>query len=333
MANSGSLRILRGSDVADLLDLSECIDAVEGVFRSLGEGRATAPVVMGLETEGGGFHIKAGVLSSERGRYFVSKTNGNFPANPKVRGLPTIQGTVVVCDADCGTPLAIMDSIEITALRTAAATAVAARHLSNPAAATVGIIGCGLQGDRHLRVLSLVRRLRRARVYDVDRRAAEGLANRLTAPLGLSIDVVDSVADAARGVDLCVTCTPSHAFLLGADDVDPGTFVGGVGVDAPHKRELSPALMANSRVVVDLIEQCAVFGDLHHAIEAGVMGRGDVYADLGAVVAGRKAGWESNGATTVFDSTGMALQDAAAAVLVYERAADRRVGLQVAIAG
>lgn len=121
--------LLSRSDVADLLPIEACIEAVEGAFRLHGEGRAEAPGILGMRGRQGSFHVKAGFLDLGR-RYFAAKTNANFPGNPARFGRPTIQGVVLLADADQGTPLALMDSGENTSLRTGAATAVAARHLS-----------------------------------------------------------------------------------------------------------------------------------------------------------------------------------------------------------
>jgi ornithine cyclodeaminase/alanine dehydrogenase-like protein (mu-crystallin family) len=261
--------------------------------------------------------------------YFVSKTNANYPANPSRHGLPTIQGTIVVHDAGNGTPLAVMDSIEVTAVRTAAATAVAARYLARKDAGALAIVGCGIQGLQHVRALGLVRQLRSVRLYDANESAARNLADGLAAESAVQVRVAPSIRDAVGSADLIVTCTTSTDFLLHASDVQPGAFVAGVGVDAEHKRELSPDLLGASRVVVDILEQCAAFGDLHHAIESGAMAAGDVHSELGAIVAGLTPGRTSPGETFVFDSTGMALQDAATAVVVLERARANRLGIEL----
>ena len=277
----------------------------------------------------GGFHIKSALITIGGSEYFVSKTNANYPANASRHGLPTIQGTIVVHDASNGVPLAVIDSIEITAMRTAAATAVAARYLAREDAGALAVIGCGIQGLQNLRALGLVRPLRSVNLYDVDGSAARSLANIALAECSFPVRISSSVGDAVQGADLIVTCTPSTEFLLHADDIQSGAFVAGVGVDAEHKRELSPDLLAASRVVVDVLEQCAAFGDLHHAIEGGGMTTADVHAELGSIVAGVKPGRASPQETFVFDSTGMALQDAATAVVVLERARANRLGIEV----
>ncbi len=286
--------LLTRSDVAELLDLDTCISAVEAAFRLHGQGGAHTGV-LGVHVEGGGFHIKAGTLHLRR-HYFAAKTNANFPNNP-AKGLPTIQGVIVLADADVGTPLALLDSMEITTLRTGAASAVAAKYLAREDARSVGLIGCGNQG-------------------------AEQLARELAPELGLEIEVASDPRAAARNRDIVVTCTSARQPILDVGDVAPGTFVAAVGADNPEKQEIAPALLAASRVVVDVLDQAATMGDLHHAIAAGVMSRGDVAAELGQIVAGRspQGGRQSPDEVIIFDSTGMALQDVAAAAAVYERA-------------
>ena len=322
--------LLTRTDVADLLDLDTCIAAVEEAFRLHGTGDAETGI-LGIHVPGGGFHIKAGTLRLSR-PYFAAKTNANFPGNPAAHGLPTVQGVILLADAAVGTPLALLDSMEITTLRTGAATAVAAKYLAPESARTVGLIGCGNQGWVQLRAVRRVRPLTAARVYDRDRGRAEALARGLASELGMTIEVANDPASAARNSDIVVTCTSSHQPILDLGDVSPGAFVAAVGADFPEKQEIAPALLAASRVVVDVLEQAETLGDLHHAIAAGVMTRDDV-TELGQIVAGRAAAPKGSNSVTVFDSTGMALQDVAAAAAVYERAQAAGRGIPVHLAG
>jgi ornithine cyclodeaminase/alanine dehydrogenase-like protein (mu-crystallin family) len=316
--------LLSSSDIARLLSFTDCIDAVENAFRLLGAGQAERPESMGLHAPpAGGFHVKAGMLCAggEGGRrYFAAKVNGNFPENPSRLGLPTIQGVVVLSDAEDGRLLALLDSVSVTALRTAAATAVAARYLARPASSVATICGCGVQGRAQLRALREVLPLRLVYAFDADVERAWTFARELSAELDLEIAPADDLVRAVRKSDVCVTCTTSHEFILGTDALRRGQFLAAVGVDNPSKRELAPEVLASSKVVVDMLEQCALIGDLHHALEAGVMKESDVYAELSAVVAEKSPGRESDEEVIVFDSTGIALEDVAAAVVVYERA-------------
>jgi alanine dehydrogenase len=284
-----------------------------------------------MQAKDGGFHVKAGLLELGRS-YFAAKVNGNFPENSSRFGLPTIQGVIVLCDAENGTPLAVMDSREITSLRTAAATAVAAKFLARQDSRTVTICGCGNQGRIQLKALSRVRPLETAFAYDRDGEQALRFSQDLISDLRMSVVPVSNLSAAVRQSDICVTCTTSRQPLLGSDDVSPGTFIAAVGADNPQKQELHPSLMAASKVVCDILEQCAVMGDLHHALEAGVVTRANVYAELGEVVAGKKPGRESQEEITIFDSTGMALQDVAAAAFLYEKAQRDGSGVRLSFA-
>ena len=322
--NSGTL-ILTRRDVATLLSIEECTKAVEHVFRLYGEGKTQAPGVLGVHAQDGGFHIKAGVLQLNR-LYFVAKINANFPQNPKRLGLPTIQGVIVLSDADNGYPLAVMDSTEITAQRTAAATAVAAKYLARPESKTLTICGCGVQGRISLRALRVLFALEQVFVYDADSTRSEKFAEDLSAELGITIKAVDELEHATLQSDICVTCTPSRQFFLKQDHIAPGTFVAAVGADNEYKQELDPTLLAGSKVVVDLVEQCATIGELHHALNQKVMTKDQVHAELGEVVAATKPGRTTSEEVIVFDSTGMALQDVVTSALVYEKAKQQSAG-------
>ena len=321
--------ILTRRDVAALLDIDACIAAVREAFRLDADGRTMPARVLGVHAAEGGFHFKAAGLV--RGRtWFAGKLNANFPANPARFGLPTIQGVIALCDGGNGALLALMDSIEITALRTAAATAVAAEHLARPDSRVVTICGCGSQGRSQLRALRAVRSIERVWAFDSDAERSQRFAREMAEP-ALDVRGAASLGEAARASDICVTCTPSHRPILGPADVSPGTFVAAVGADSDDKQELAPALMAAGTVVVDVLDQCAAIGDLHHALDAGAMTREDVYAELGELVAGRKPGRRSADEITIFDSTGTALEDVAAAVLVYEKAVGAGRGIAIAL--
>jgi alanine dehydrogenase len=326
-APAGTL-VLSRRDVSRLLDMKECIAAVERAFAFHATGATIAPSVLATHVAGGGFHVKtAGLVGDEH--VFVAKVNANFPENPASRGLPTIQGVIVLFDADSGQPLAVLDSIEITSIRTAAATAVAAQHLARTDASVITICGCGEQGRSQLRALRAVRPIRRVFAVDSDAERAATYACEMAPELGIEVTAVDDRSVATRQSDIVVTCTTARQWFLGRDDVTLGAFIAAVGADNPEKQELEPALLAASTVVVDLLEQCAAMGELHHALEAGVMTRESVHADLAEIVSGRKIGRRSEDEIMVFDSTGTALQDVAAAWMVYRRAVAAGIGIPV----
>jgi len=299
--------LLGRADVERLLPAGACIEAVEDAFREHALGKVPAPGILGMHAAKGSFHVKAGFL----GEYFAAKVNANFPSNT---GLPTIQGAVILFDATDGRPLAIMDSISITALRTAAASAVAAKYLARQECETILVCGCGGQAAAQLEALRRVRTPRRILAYDRDQSRAAAFAARFGGTLA------ENLAEAARSSDIIVTCTTASRYFITRAMIRPGAFIAAVGADSERKQEIEPRLLAEAKVVTDLTEQAARIGDLHHAIEAGVMSATGVHAELGEVIAGRKRGRESADEIIVFDSTGTGLQDVAAAIAVYQNA-------------
>ena len=318
----GTLLLTR-SDVAALLTIDHYIASMEQAFRLYGEGKTNPPGILGVHALNGGFHIKAGVLDLEQS-FFAAKINANFPQNVSRFGLPLIQGVIVLCDAENGVPLALMDSIEITIQRTGAATAVAAKYLARKESRSLTVCGCGNQGRVSVEALSRIFFFDTVFVSDIDKGKAERFSEEM--PQNVEVIGMDDLNNAISRSDIIVTCTPSNKYYLDRDAVKPGTFIAAVGADNETKQELDPRLLSENKMVVDILDQAASIGELHHALDAGVMKRSDVHAELGEVVAGRKPGRTSPEEIIIFDSTGIALQDVIAAATVYERAKQLKVG-------
>ena len=237
----------------------------------------------------------------------------------------------MLADATHGTPLAVMDSASITMLRTGAATAVAAKFLARGDARTATIVGCGVQGEIQLAAVQAVLPLERALLVDTDHARAEHAAARATTRLGLRAEATKDLRTALRQSDVVVTCTPARRAYVMTADVSPGTFIAAVGADSQGKQEIDPTLVASATLVVDVLEQCAEIGELQHALAAGLMTREQVHAELGDVVAGRRPGRTRRDEITIFDSSGTAVQDVAAAIAVYEKARTSGRGTKVAL--
>lgn len=317
--------VLTRSVLQSVLTPEDCLTSVEEAFRSYGEGRIGAPKSLGLHAPAGTYHIKAAMAD-----VFATKINANFPDNRTRHDLPTVQGVIVLMDLERGTPLAILDSAFITTLRTAAATAVAAKYLAREDASSLTVIGCGTQGRASLEALRLVRPIRVAYAYDVDGEAANRFAQAMRASLGIDVRATTSIDHSVAHSDIVVTCTTARAPILEARHLHAGLFIAAVGADNPEKQELAPALLRESKVVADILDQAATMGDLHHAIEAGLLTREDVHGELADVICGRASGRETDDEAFVFDSTGTALQDVAVSSLAYARAARRGAGVEVA---
>ena len=313
--------LLTRAEVERVLTPQLCIAAVEDAFRQHALGNVPEPGILGMHEGDGSFHVKAGFLRVEGKLYFAAKLNANFPANPG-RGLPTIQGAVLLSDAENGAPLAIMDSMSITALRTAATSAVAVRHLAREACDTSLICGCGGQARAQLEALLCVRKPRRVLAYDVDCEKAA----RFASAFGERVVAAPDLAAAARTSEIIITCTTASRYFLTREMIRPGTFIAAVGADNENKQEIEPQLMAMSRVITDSTEQARKIGDLHHAIRANAMSIEAVHAQLGEVAAGRKPGRRSDEEIIIFDSTGTGLQDVAAAIAAYRGATSQNVG-------
>jgi alanine dehydrogenase len=317
-ASTPETLILSRRDVIRLMDQAAWLEAAELGFRAGAQGRAASPMPMAIEAKGGAFHAKGAILLGER-TYVALKLNGNFPANPETRGLPTIQGALLLCDGKTGALLAIMDSIELTLRRTAAASALAARLLARPDSSAFFVAGCGALGRAHLEALAEVLPLTRCLAWDGQPGKAAAFAAANARP-GLTVEAVATTARAVE-CDLIATCTSASGAFLDEPMVAPGAFVAAVGADSPHKSEIAPALMRRALVVADSIAQAAAMGDLRLAIASGAMTAADVHAELGELVTGRKRGRSSDEEIILFDSTGTALQDVAAAACIYERTA------------
>ena len=325
-------KFLTRSDIARLMSLDDYLLAAEEAFAGMATGRIGVPPPMHLAGAGGGFHIK-GASSAGGSRHVAVKLNSNFPENPSERNLPTIQGVIVLADAADGSMLAIMDSMEVTLQRTAAATALAARHLARPDASTLAICGCGAQALAQLRALANVFSLQRVNLWDRDFERARAFAENFGGDPAIEMQAAPALDQATRDSGLIVTCTTATTPFLGPDCVSEGTFIAAVGADSPAKSEIMPELMARSVIVTDVLEQCAVMGDLHHAILAGKRARDDRYAELGEVVIGKSKPRINDSDIVVFDSTGTAAQDLTAALRIHQLAGVANAGVDMSFGG
>jgi alanine dehydrogenase len=318
------LLLLSGRDLRRLMSPTASISALRDAYRDLADNRDDSGRSLGFVVEGGSIHVKAGLLPGSRS-VFAAKLNVNLPGNEARHRLPTIQGVVVLVDATNGRPLALMDSIVLTALRTAATAALAAGYGARPEARSAAIIGCGTQAHYQLEALSACFPLEDIRVFDVARAKAEAFA-RGASSSALDCRVMTSVSAACERVDICVTCTTSKVPILTRDMDLAGCFVAAVGADNPEKQEIDPLLMQRARIVVDDLDACATGGDLSHALKTGDVSRDVVHADLADLAAGRKFGRGSADELVIFDSTGSGVQDVALASAAYRAALAAGVG-------
>ena len=323
--------LLSGRDLRQVLKPETTIAALHDTYAALAENQGDQGRSVGFTVEGGSIHVKSGLLPGSH-LAFASKVNVNLPENAKLRGLPTIQGIVVVSDAKDGRPLAVMDSIALTGIRTAATAALAARYGARRDSTRAAIIGCGAQAGYQLEALRSVFALRTVHVFDIDNARAEAfIATHSTSDC--TVTPAPSVPAAVAEADICITCTTSKSPVL-TEDLDlNGCFVAAVGADNPEKHEICPGLMRRARILVDDLEACASSGDLNHALRLGLVSKDRVHADLAELASGRKQGRLTADELVIFDSSGSGVQDVAAAWAAYQEADRLGVGLRFDLSG
>lgn len=318
--------IFNRSDIQSLMSLNEHIEVVENAFRLYAEKQILDPDLLHFDAENGEFHVKAGGLKFPK-TYFGLKSNGGFFKNKATNGLPNIQGLILLHDGDNGFPLAVFDSGDITIKRTGAATAVAAKYLALENANTATICGCGLQGQVQLESIMQVRGITKVFAFDKDEKIMAEYVKKMSDKLKIDILPAFNLQEAIAQSQICICCTPSREAYFKNEFAHEGLFIAAVGADSPEKQELDPQLTVSHKVVADILNQCISVGELHHAIDAGLMQKEDVYAELGEVITGKKTGRESKEEVIIYDATGTALQDVAAAAYVYEKAVKQNIGL------
>ncbi len=315
--------VLDAAAICKLITTPEVIDAVEEVFAAYGRGEVRMPPKIYLELPGGDLRAMPALVPGLAGIKWVN----SHPGNPAL-GLPAVMAMILVNEPETGRPLALLDGTWITRERTAAAAAIATRHLARPQAAIVSAIGCGGQTEPMLRAIGHVMKIERLLLADLDTARAEQLARRLS---DWRCEIVDA-EQAAHRADVLCTVTPSRRPLVSREWIRPGTHINAMGADAPGKQELDPALLASARLFVDDWSQASHSGELNVPLANGQLSREHVAGSLCHVVAGTLPGRQNDEQITIFDSTGLAIQDLAVARRVWLRAREQGVGLSILFA-
>jgi alanine dehydrogenase len=321
-----STLLLSDADVAQCLTMEEAISAVDQAFRAYHRREAAMPPKSYVDLPEHGGDVRS--MPARVGNAVSVKWVCSHPGNPEKHGLPTVIGTLILTDPATGYPLSVMDATRLTAFRTGAAAAVATRALAREDARTLGIVGCGTQAAYQIAALARVRDLRAVALADARRDVAEALARRVRAAAPRLDAQVAEVARAA-GQDVVCTLTPVHEPIVKADWVERGAHVNALGADAAGKQEIEADLLADAVIVVDDWEQATHSGEVNVPLSTGVLRREHIRGTLGAVLERAIPGRTSATEITLFDSTGLAIQDAAVARVVYERAVKAGLGAHV----
>ena len=289
------------------------IAAMREAFEADGLGRTRVPPVINLDIPAahGEFHVKTAYI--EGVPHVAVKVASGFYDNPS-RGLPSGSGLMALFDAGTGFPVALLlDNGFLTDIRTAAAGALAADLLAPRSVDTVGVLGSGLQARWQIRCLRTVRPFRRVVAWSPTRAHLDAYCSEMCAE-GFNVLAASSAEDACRAADILITATTAKSPLVRAAWLREGMHITALGSDSPGKQELeADCLDRADLVVVDRFAQCAAFGELKHALDAGLLTRNDVHAELGAIAAGKKPGRTNDREITIADLTGVGFQDTAIA--------------------
>jgi alanine dehydrogenase len=305
-----STLFLTRKDVRSLLNMTEVINAVERALKDFAEGRAWMPVKAYLVVDKGDFRAMPAALPGAAGMKWVCA----HPQNPSV-GLPSVIAVLIYSDPATGYPLAVMDATDLTAYRTGATAAIASKYLARKNSHKLGIVGAGRQAYTQIAAHAELFELTEIKVYDRLDAATERFIEAFP-QYKIRACSLEDTADS----DILCTLTPSRKPFVKKTWVKAGTHINAVGADAPGKQELAPSILKEAMVVVDDMEQASVAGEINVPLKKGLFQVEEIYATLGEIVAGKKQGRTSAEAITVFDSTGLAIEDIAVAKIIYEKA-------------
>lgn len=312
---SDRILVIRREDLEGHIRIGDCIPLVEKAFAAFAEGRAEMPTKYHYQGDFGMW-------------FFMGGNVGPLGAMAIKLGCAPPGRTscqVLYYDYVTAQPLALMEGLWVTALRTGAAAAVGAKYLARPDSRVVGIVGCGMVGWHSLGAICECFPVERVYAADINSDAQHAFVARAREQHGFSV-VGASVEETVRAADILVTATPSREPLVRAEWVNPGAHISAMGADTRGKQELDSRLHQEARIVCDSVGQCIQWGDINNSVRAGLLDRDRLVGEIGEVILGRKQGRTSEEEITIFDATGMGIQDAAVAKLIYETAVQEGVG-------
>jgi len=318
---------LSEAEIKKLVTFKQTIKAVKSAFKMKGHGNVQMPPKQYVIMKKYKGDLRTMPAYLEETEVASVKVVNSHRENRK-HGLPTVMATIILIDPKTGAPSAIMAGTWITALRTGAAGAVAAKYLANPNPKTIGLIGAGTQAKTQLIGLQTVfDTIKQVRVWDINAKAVEKYVKEMQQKYPkLDVLSVNKIKNAAQNKDIIVTTTPSRKPLVLAEWIDQGTHINCIGADAPGKQELDPNILLKSKIVVDDWEQGSHGGEINVSLSKGLITKEDIWGDICEIVAELKPGRTSTEEITVFTSTGLAIQDAATANIAYQNALKEKVG-------
>lgn len=321
--------ILDKNTVKNLINIKESISAVEYAFRQMGRGKAQIPakIYIYIDKYNGDFRAMPAYID---GLNLCSIKWVNVHPDNKKLGLPTVMAIIILSDPKTGLPLCIMDGTYATQLRTGAAGAVAAKYLARKGLSRIGLVGCGAQARSQLLCLNEIFMIKEVKVWGHKESLTKKFAKNMQT-LPFKINIAKDIRSCVEDADIIVTTTPTRKPLVKSEWISKGMHINAIGADSKGKQELDPSILKKAKVVVDNWEQASHSGEINMPISKGIISKKDIYADIGEIVSGKKKGRTNNEEITVFDSTGLAIQDLAIANLIYKKALKKKKGTWINI--
>lgn len=319
--------ILTSRQVSRLIDMPQVLKAVEAAFRSYGKRKVQMPakIYLHLDKYGGDFRAMPAYI--EGAEVAGLKWVNVHPQNRRF-GLPAVMALIVLSDPLTGLPLCIMDGTVITNQRTGAAGAIAAKYLARKDSSIIGLVGCGAQARMQLLALNELFKIKLVNVWGNKTEYAREFLKDMRF-LNLEMRIAETIYYCVRNADIIVTTTPVRKPIVKSAWIKEGTHINAIGADAKGKEELKPQLLKRSKIIVDDFQQASHSGEINVPLSKGIITAKDIYACLGDVIVGKKKGRVSKKEITIFDSTGLAIQDVAVANAVYKKALRVKMGLTV----
>lgn len=319
--------LLKKEEVRRLISMKEVIAAVEEAYRAFNSGQVIQPPYVGIDLppHRGEIDFKTGY---NQGNEVISMkaSSGGFKNNPEEYGVPNGMGTVLLFDGRSGALICAMDGSLLTGLRTGACGAVSVKALARKNARRITSIGTGNQARMQIRAIREVMKIEEIHAWDHHAQTLARFKADIESEFDIPVVMASSKQAAVEQADILVTTTRGKGSLVEAAWVKPGTHIVAIGTDQRGKQEFDPEVFRGAKVVVDSTVQCVEKGETQHPIARNIMTAGDIHAEIGEILLGRKPGRESDEEITLFDSTGMAIQDNTTAARIYRNAVEGGVG-------
>lgn len=330
--SKNTILVLNQSQIKKIIPLTgikKVIGRVEKAFVSYGQGKVQMPAKNYLYFKKYDGDLRVMPSFAPELDMAGTKIVNVHPQNPK-KGLPTVVAAILLNDAKNGLPLALLDGTYITGIRTGAAGGVATKYLARKNAESLGVVGAGVQAMFQIAAICQVRKIKEVMVFDINQDKIKWLAKQLKV---LKIKIKKVSLKQAASQDILVTVTPSEKPIIKKEWIKSGTHVNAIGADAKNKEELDPAILKKAKIIIDDWAQASHSGEINVPLRKGIITKRNIYASLGQIVSGQKIGRTNDREITIFDSTGLAIQDLFTAELVYRMAKKKNVGRKIDLLG